>query len=194
MSTKNAPNGRRTFQIVLSLFVPILLAIGMETTSSQVHAQGLATLQCVGGHSATWTPGVTNTLETVTVSTQSNWTCVNALDPLNILANASSTNTFQVQFDCQSLLSMTSPPITWTIQWNNGDTSTYTFTPAVTDEDGNLVVAAANGSITGGRFKGAAVVGTYILPGLAAVVQNGCIKGVTSATGTSTLTIVGVPL
>lgn len=194
MSTQNVRNLPVTFRIMLSLFVPILLAIGMEAASSQVHAQGLATLQCVGGHSATWTPGVTNTLEKVTVSTQSDWTCVNPLDPLNILANASSTNTFQVQFDCQSLLSMSSPPITWTINWNNGKTSTYTFTPSVTDEDGNLVVAAANGRITAGRYEGASVVGTYVLPGLAATVQNGCINGVTSATGTSTLTIVGVPL
>jgi hypothetical protein len=111
---------------------------------------------------------------------------------------ATSTSSFDATFSCGSIFSPVST--TWTIRWSdiNGNPvgqSQYQFTARVTAVQNNLVIAAP-GSITSGKFAGAAAVGSFTLTNLAATVQNGCNipGGVTNALGPTTLTITGINL
>lgn len=182
------------FRSTLALLMPFIAALGvLATTSTQARAENLLTLaNCVGSHSATWSPGVTNNPREITVSENSQWNCLQLRAPL--LTTASSTNEFTAQFSCQSLLNPV--PATWTIEWGDGvepKTSTYVFTAQVNSVGNNLVIAAP-GTITAGRHAGASAVGTFVLQNLGATLNNLCASanGVTNATGASTLLITGV--
>lgn len=180
------------------LMAIVAIVSGMLAMPSPTHAQGLITaLVCTGTHAATWTPGVTSNPNTIQVGAQSNWTCANASGGPVIL-NAASTSSFNATFSCGSIFAPVTA--TWTITWTDLDghpkgQSQYQFTARVTAVENNLVIAAP-GSITGGQFAGATVVGSFILENLAATVQNGCNVpgGVTNGSGASTLTITGLNL
>lgn len=175
-----------------------VLMLGTFAVPSLANTQGVITaLVCTGSHEATWTPGLTSNPATILVGAQTNWSCANVSGGPVIL-NGASTSSFDATFSCGSIFSPVST--TWTINWKdtNGNPmgqSQYQFTARVTAVENNLVIAAP-GTITGGQFAGAAVVGSFTLANLAATVQNGCNipGGVTNASGLSTLTITGLDL
>lgn len=176
-------------RIKLTLLALFLMAFVASATQARTHSRNLATVvNCVGTHSVTWTPGATNTPQQVTVSENSNWSSCAQVLPVPLLTSASSANQFTAQFSCQSILNPV--PATWTINWANGETSTYAFTAEVNAVSNNLVITAT-GTITAGRYKDATVVATFVLQNIGATLNDLCdsSEGVTSAAGTSTLTI-----
>lgn len=186
--TRNAT--ARALHFLAAVLLPALLGLGILAAPAPAQALGVNLAQCTGTHNAQWSPGATNTPKLITVSTQSQWTCVQLQLPL--LINASSTNQFTAQFSCESLLAPV--PATWTINWGDGATSTFTFNSTVEAVDGNLVITAP-GTITAGRYAGSTALATFILENLGATLENLCATtGVTNATGASTLTITQVAL
>ena len=180
-------------RVLPALFVPVALAAAMLAAPAPANAQilGIDVIQCAGTHQASWNPAVTNTAQLIDVTTVSKWTTCVDLTNLNQLLSltASSTDNFQADFSCQSLLSQDPNSVTWTINWSNGKESDYTFSPSISFPDGNLVVTALNGKITSGYLNGYSVQGTFVLNGLANVVNNGCQGGVSGASGITTITL-----
>ena len=188
------PNIRVKGRVAVALSALFLFALGVFAVPAQARAENPISLAtCVGSHSATWSPGATNTPQDITVSTSSAWSCVQLQAPL--ITSAASTNQFTAQFSCQSLLAPA--PATWTIKWGDDkepDTSTYQFTAQVNAVSNNLVITAP-GTITSGRYAGSSALGTFVLENLGATLQDLCASpgGVTSAMGASTLVITGLP-
>ncbi|TCV92373.1 hypothetical protein EC912_10780 [Luteibacter rhizovicinus] len=160
------------------------LLFAMLAVPASAHALSLAV--CTGSHAATWSPGVTYATEGHTVTTDSQWTCVQLAAP--VLTSASSHEQFTAQFSCGSLL--TPAPATWTIKWADNVTSTFSFTSTVNAVDGNLVITAL-GNITNGRYAGKPANATFTLLNLGSTLNSQCSSstGVTSASGLSTLII-----
>lgn len=190
MYTQTRKATARALHLLAAVLLPALLGLGILAAPVPAQALGVNLAQCTGTHNAQWSPGATNTPQLITVSTQSQWTCVQLQLPL--LINASSNNQFTAQFSCESLLAPV--PATWTITWGDGATSTFAFNSTVEAVDGNLVITAP-GTITAGRYAGSTAVATFILENLGATLENLCATtGVTTATGASTLTITHVAL
>lgn len=192
MYTQFAQNMLATFRSALALFVPVLLALGMLVAPARAQAQSLLPIVvCSGSSSATWSPGATNTTQTITVTTNEQWNvCALILQP-PLLTSASTLNQFTANFSCQSILAPV--PATWTITWANGATSTYAFTSRVNAVSNNLVITTT-GTITAGLYAGDSAVATYVLDNLGATLANQCNTpgGVTGTTGITTLTISGL--
>lgn len=162
-----------------------LLGSVIAATPVTSHAQGISLVECVGTHSATWTPGLSNTAKTVTVSTKSLWSC-----PLSG-TSATSAQQFQQLLSCDSLLQPTK--VTWIIAWADGQTSTAQLTGDVENIDGNLVVPLT-GTITAGLYNGDNVAITVTDTDLGSTLENACNSpaGLTNASGPITLTITGL--
>lgn len=167
------------------------LGLGLTLMPATAKAADPALVQCTGLHSATWSPGVTNTAAPHTVTTTSEWECAG----LSVPTTASSTNQFQATFACSGLLAPVNN-LVWTINWDDSAlpaTSTFSFNVTVEAVDGNLVITSNNGSITAGRYAGKSAVATFTLLGLQGLLNNQCNTpgGLTSAGGPTTLTILG---
>ncbi|GFM80458.1 hypothetical protein PSCICO_37150 [Pseudomonas cichorii] len=168
----------------LSLLLMFIVGTGLLITPGRAEAVNLA--ECTGTHTAEWSPGLTNTSQTINVSTNSNWSvCV-----LPLGVSAASAQSFQATFSCQSFFLQT-PTITWVINWSDGATSTYAFTAQI-DNLGNLnTTITGDGTITDGRYKGAAARTLFTLQNLTSILNNDCNQpsGVTKVSGISKLVI-----
>jgi hypothetical protein len=177
-----------TSHFVLSIagLTACLLGFAMALAPVRSHAQGGLTLvACVGTHTAAWSPGLTDTVEDVTVSTSSLWSC-----PLSG-TSASSSQQFSQKLSCDSLLQPTN--VTWVITWANKQTSTAQLSGDVENIDGNLVVPLT-GTITAGLYEGNNIAITITDTNLGAALQNACSSqgGLTNASGPTALTITGI--
>ncbi|MEN1832191.1 hypothetical protein AAIM60_04870 [Pseudomonas lijiangensis] len=171
----------------LSLLLMLLVSAGLLVAPGRAEAVNLAS--CTGTHTANWSPGLTNTAQLINVSTSSNWpVCVSLSAPL--ITSASSAQTFQANFSCQSLLLQT-PPITWVINWNDGSTSTYEFTANVNNVGTLNTTIVGTGKIIDGRYKNANATSTFVLGNLTALLNNECNQpaGITQVSGLSELVI-----
>ncbi|MFJ4144929.1 hypothetical protein [Pseudomonas sp. NPDC089734] len=174
----------------LTLLLMLIIGAGLLVTPDRAQAQVANLATCLTGtHTATWSPGLTNTDQLINVSTTSNWApCVSPSAPLAV--SASSSQSFQATFSCQSLLLQTSP-ITWVINWSDGATSTYEFTATV-NNIGNLNTTIVGvGKILDGRYKNAKAMTTFVLGDIESILNNDCAQasGVTQVKGASSLVI-----
>lgn len=155
----------------------------------RAQAEALNLVTCTGTHTTNWSPGLTNTSQTIVVSTTSNWSpCVSLSFPL--VTSASSSESFQSTFSCQSLLLPTSSR-TWVISWSDGVTSTYTFNATINNIGTLNTTIVGVGAIVDGRYKGANATSTFLLGNLQSTLNDSCdtATGVTSVSGLSTLVI-----
>lgn len=175
--------------IKLSVFL-LLVCAAIVLTPKPARAQVDNLASCmVGTHTANWSPGLTNTVQTINVSTTSHWTACGSLAyPLAV--SASSTQNFQATFSCQSLLLQT-PPINWVINWIDGASSTYEFTASVTSTGNLNTTITGVGKIVSGRYKDAKALTTFVLQDVANILNNDCNQpeGVTRMSGITTLLI-----
>lgn len=166
----------------------VCAAIVLTLRPAQAQVDNLASCM-VGTHTANWSPGLTNTVQPINVSTVSNWgPCVSLSHPLAV--SASSSQSFQATFSCQSLLLQTQP-ITWIINWSDGASSTYEFTASVTSLGNLNTTITGVGKIVSGRYKDAKALTTFVLQDVANILNNDCNQpeGVTRMSGISTLLI-----
>ncbi|GFM66283.1 MULTISPECIES: hypothetical protein [Pseudomonas] len=171
---------------LLRLTLLLMFIVGTSLLVVPGRAEAINLAECTGTHTAEWSPGLTNTAQTITVSTKSNWAaCV-----LPLGASATSEQSFQATFSCKSFF-LETPTITWVINWNDGATSTYAFTAQI-ENTGNLnTTITGNGTITDGRYKGAKAQTLFTLVNLKSILNNDCNQpsGVTKVSGASTLVI-----
>lgn len=175
------------FRVMFGSLALFLLGIGVMALPIPSHAQGLTLVTCVGTHAATWTPGLTNTVQTVTLSTQSLWSC-----PLPG-TSASSEQYVSQQLSCETLLK--SGSLKWVIDWAGGETTTAQLNAVANVVDGNVVVTLT-GSVVEGLYLGDNVAITVTDTNLGATLESACTSpgGLTNASGPSVLTITGVSL
>ncbi|GFZ96743.1 hypothetical protein [Dyella caseinilytica] len=167
--------------------VACLLGSVIAAAPTTSYAQGITLVTCVGTHTASWTPGLTDTATDVEVSTSSLWSC-----PL-AGTSASSSQQFEQELSCDSLLDPTN--VTWVIAWANGQKSTAQLSGDVENIDGNLVIPLT-GTVTNGLYAGDTVAITVTDTNLGATLDDVCSSpgGLTNASGPTILTITGVSL
>lgn len=141
---------------------------------------------CGGSQTTTYSPGLTNTPQTVQRSgTNIHTPCVSTLPPLTFSGSTSFTST--ASLSCLSLTAANTG--TDLITWSTGRTSTFAYNRTVTVVQGQTVVTLT-GSITAGDFTGATAVETITSVNLDLAACS-TPQGITSTYGVSELTITG---
>lgn len=169
--------------MVLSLAV---LVLGVAGGAAATSASALTQVTCNGVNSLTYSPAVTNTPQTVTLTAQTTFgLCVSLTHP-SIVSGTVAANNVTTTISCNQLVGTASP--TFTITWNTGQTSTLTGNTYVDKVDGQPVVILL-GSITSGLFAGATVTEQTVLTGD----LTACLgPGLSATSGPAVLTIVGL--
>ncbi|MGV9314181.1 hypothetical protein ACWDR0_18670 [Streptomyces sp. NPDC003691] len=142
--------------------VPALaLAMVVAAPAAPVAASASpALVTCVGSTTVAFSPGLTNTEQTVSVSGQDTANlCVSLTHPqlTSFVAPFSGTATQS----CTSLFAGGSG--TETLHWNNGTTSTWEYTNSFSNVNGTKV-GTSTGPITSGTLAGAEVTQTITFP------------------------------
>jgi hypothetical protein len=174
--------GMRT-ALVLSLTT---LALAVVAGATAPGANALTQVTCNGVNALTYSPAVTNTPQTVTLTAQTTFgTCVSLTHP-SIVSGTVPANAVTTTSSCNQLLGTASP--TFTITWNTGQTSTLTGTTYTDKVDGQPVVILL-GSVSGGLFAGATITEQTVLTGD----LTGCLgPGLSATSGPAVLTIIGL--
>lgn len=144
-------------------------------------------ISCVGSESATWSPGLTYTVQPYLITVDNQWpSCTIEGRPASL--SASSHAQFSVVESCAQL--GVPAEATWLIKWSDGKTSTFRFEATVNVSGGNFMITAPE-TITDGRYKGNTAIATFTLLNSAGLFANGCDtpQGVTSISGPSSLVI-----
>lgn len=154
MTTSLSQRPRRATGVLLSLLA--LLAVAATpaahaaSTASASASQARASLidaTCTGSENVSFSPGITNSPRDVTISESLSMSCV-----LPLFAGVSSSRTSAVPaVTCSNLLQPSTTSSTLT--WNNGTTSTFSYTTQIVSESGQSVLLRI-GTITAGRFVG----------------------------------------
>ncbi|WP_260407339.1 hypothetical protein [Pseudomonas cichorii] len=171
---------------LIRLALLLMFIVGTSLLVAPGRAEAVNLAECTGNHTAEWSPGLRNTEQTITVSTNSNW----AVCVLPLGVSAISAQSFQATFSCQSFF-LETPTITWVINWSDGATSTYAFKAQI-DNLGNLnTTIIGDGTIIDGRYKGAKARTLFTLVNLKSILNNDCNQpsGVTKVSGASKLVI-----
>jgi hypothetical protein len=168
--------------LILSLSA---LVVGVIGGAAAPGAGALTQVTCNGLNSVTYSPAVTNTPGTTTISSSSTFApCLSLTNP-SIVAGAIA-STVTTTASCTTLLGSFSA--TNVITWNTGQTSTLVGNAYTERVDGQPVVLVL-GSIVSGLFRGATVTQQTVLTGD----LSGCLgSGLTGTSGPAVLTIVGL--
>jgi hypothetical protein len=168
------------------LAVAVVAVAGVGVSASSAHAASSTT--CTGSSAISYSPGLTNTPQTVTYSETDTWSSCTSTDT-SLTAGSFSANLTAPGASCNggSLFS----PGGYTISWNNGQSSTMTGTSTDTIIGGTEVITAV-GTVTSGEFIGGAVTLVWLYPVLNPL-QCLTSQGVTSQSGTLFVQITVVP-
>ncbi|MGW4804580.1 hypothetical protein [Kitasatospora sp. NPDC004272] len=120
------------------------------------HATTVA-LDCTVSTTATYSPAVTDTAQSVTVDAATTWTCAGL--PTGY-TSATASDHYTTTLTCTDLLNFPTGSKTYT--WNNSTTSTFGFTRINTRVVNGTTVVELAGSITAGTFQGATVTSTAV--------------------------------
>ena len=162
----------------------VLLALALAALASSSATAAVRQLSCAGTQSSNFSPGLTNTPATTTVSYRAILApCVSLTDP-TVTAGTYSGSFVRVA-SCTSLLS--SPAGRRTLNWTNGRSSVFEFTSTATYAAGQLVTTLT-GAITSGAFAGSTAIQT--LTAVADLTQCAAPGGVSSLFGAVQLQIV----
>lgn len=171
----------------IGMVAPCLVVLGFATLPTAAPAQAVpVVVTCTGTQTTTFSPGLTNTPQTVVRAGQNiHSPCISTQLPFTMSGLVTFTSTSTLS--CTSLT--TANTGTDIIAWSTGRTSTFDYNRTVTTAGGQTVVTLT-GSITAGDFTGAAAVETIVSPALD---LSACAtpQGITSTYGVSELTITG---
>jgi hypothetical protein len=168
------------------LAVAVLAVAGVSVSASSAHAASSTT--CTGSSAISYSPGLTNTPQTVSYSETETYSSCTSTDT-SLTAGSSSTNFTLAGASCNG--AGTFPPSAYTISWNNGQSSTMTLTYTDVIILGTEQVTGV-GTVTSGEFTGGAVTIVWLYPVLNPLL---CLtsQGVTSQSGTVVAQIIVVP-
>jgi hypothetical protein len=144
------------------------LALGLATVGSPAYAS-TASMICTGWTYTTYTPGLTNTAKSTTVVDDGNLNVIGQHSPTgSCLAVGSSATagkrnvTAQLDLSCTQLIVETGVE---TINWNDGRSTSFSFSANVTRGLSDTVILET-GTVISGEFLGAGVVETFTAPNL----------------------------
>jgi hypothetical protein len=159
---------------------------GVLVTAAAPSAGATSLLACTASQTATFSPPLKTTLQSVAVAVQTTYgLCVNAQRPLEFRTGTASAEFPPATLGCDGLL--VSTPGVRTITWSTGGTSTFSFTAIGNTILGGVLQVTQTGTITAGEFSGSTAVGVLLL---AAGALDPCdTTGVSSLSGPGTFTI-----
>lgn len=169
----------------LGLLAASLLTLGH---SGSAQAQTSVTT-CAGSTQTQYSPGLILTPRSTSVTFSETYgTCTSTSQPAIASATVPNVNVVQER-SCATLVDAPPNPITQTVTWNTGQTSTFQYTRVVTNVGGVLQVTGT-GMVTSGLFQGASVVKILVLANLDPLQTLACLgpTGLTSVSGTASLT------
>ncbi|WP_145927085.1 hypothetical protein [Jeongeupia sp. USM3] len=171
---------------LLSTFISRLIA-GMLLMLGLCASAQAALVTCTGSAADSYTPGITQTAQTVQVDTTSTYSQCTSLLPLWNGSAVSHANFPFAGASCLSLLGVSTGTMAKTINWSDGTSSTWSGgTSTVNAVEGSTVIVRV-APITDGRYLGRSVVETkvYLNTDL-----NACsTSGMSSLNGTAELLI-----
>ena len=145
------------------------LALCGALMASPAHAS-TGSMICTGWTYTTYTPGLTNTAKPTTIVDDGNLNIISEHSPtgsciaIGSSATAGERNvTAQINLGCTQLITETGVE---TINWNDGQSTSFTFTANVTRGLATTVIVET-GTVTSGEFTGATVVESFTAPNLA---------------------------
>ncbi|MBC1225428.1 hypothetical protein GNF10_35315 [Nostoc sp. UCD121] len=140
-------------------------------------------LECVGENTNTYSPGLTSVPKQTTVTVNTTFTVCNSLSQPQIVSG-SYTATYQSQISCSNLSPLN--PYTATYNWNDGSSSTVSYTYINEVKQQGQIVITLSGSVIAGKFTGKKVLVTGIQYTLA-LTQCNFPDGVNQISGPVTL-------
>lgn len=175
----------------LALAIALLaLPLGLMPQSGHAQTPALA-LQCAGTSTTTYSPGLTNTTQSTTVTASDNLSVCTQLSLPPVILSGTAQAQFVRNESCVILLS--GGPGSSVIKWSTGDSSTFNWTSTITEVNGNFVVVQT-GTITSGRYSGQSAASTRVLTPILSGeldIATACNSptGIIGNNGTYTLTI-----
>ena len=173
---------------VLASFA-VLAVAGLSVSASSAHAASSTT--CTGSSAVSYSPGMTNTPQTISWTEGDTYTCTST--DTSLTAASGTIGATSPGLSCSGggvVLPTEFAPSDYTISWNNSQSSTLTFTSG----DNVLILGTEQvtllGTVTSGEFTGAAATIVLILPVLNPL-QCLTSQGVTSQSGTAVVEIIG---
>ncbi|MEE1738845.1 hypothetical protein PUR49_20370 [Streptomyces sp. BE147] len=145
---------RSSLRIALALSTATLAALLVP--ASTAHADVVA-LDCLESTTATYSPAIVNTSQSITVNASSTASCTGL--PLGY-TSATASDQYTISLGCTDLLQF--PTGTKTYTWNDSSTSTFSFTRVNNRVVNGTTVVELVGSITAGTFQGAVVNATAV--------------------------------
>lgn len=171
----------------LAAFASAVCAVAVLLVGAPPAHADVVQVTCGGSQTTTYSPGLTNTRQTVQRAGQNiHSPCVSTLPPFAFSGSTSFSSTSTLS--CLSLTAANTG--TDVITWSTGRTSTFAYNRTVTIVQGETVVTLT-GSITAGDFSGATAVETITSVSLDLTACS-TPQGITSTFGVSELTIAGL--
>lgn len=165
--------------------VPLIGVLGLALGSAMAATPAYAStgsIICTGWTYTTYAPGLTNTAKSTTVVDDGNLNVIGPHSPTgSCLALGSSASagqrdvTAQLDLGCTQLIVESGVE---TINWNDGQSTSFTFSANVTRGLSNTVILET-GTVTSGEFTGDSVVETFTAPNTA-LTDCGTTGGVTA--------------
>ena len=128
------------------------------------HSSAVTAISCTGWDHVTFSPGLTNTLRSTTVTNDEDLNVIDAYSPTgSCLAVGSAATAGELDVavvapvSCTQIISLTG---THTIAWNDGQSSTIPYTATIARGNSTTVITLT-GTVSSGEFSGDAVVQTY---------------------------------
>lgn len=168
-----------------------VLAVAGVSVSSSAHAASNTT--CTGSSAISYSPGLTFTPQTVTFSETDTYSSCTSTDT-SLTAGSFSANVTQSGKSC-ALVDVSGPITslggTYTISWNNGQSSTLQALVVTDVVIGGTEVFTGVGTVASGEFAGDDATVVWLYPVLNPL-QCLTSQGLTSQSGTVSVEIVGL--
>ncbi|HTJ69253.1 MAG TPA: hypothetical protein VL551_17080 [Actinospica sp.] len=181
----------RTRRPAVAFVGVVALALGTAMAASAPAHAAVATITCTGWTYTTYTPGLTDTVRPTTVVDQGRLNVIGPHSPTGscLAVGSSATSgtrdvTALLNLSCDAVLTESGVE---TIVWNDGQSTSFTFT-ATAAHVGSNTVLTETGDVTTGEFTGDHVVETFTAPNLS-FLDCATATGVTSLDYATVITI-----
>ncbi|WP_406109957.1 hypothetical protein [Kitasatospora purpeofusca] len=162
----------------------LALVAGFGTAATPAHAAAGTTV-CTGASSITYSPGLTTTPRLSTYAETDSYTCTST--DATLTSGSIPSGSYTTTLSC--LNPLTTGAFDYTVDWNNGQSTTFAVTSTETIALGIMTFTAV-GTAVSGEFTGATatIVWAYTVPNPLACLTS---TGITGQSGTIIATIIG---
>jgi hypothetical protein len=154
------------------------LALGALLAPAPANAQMLSAVTCTADQDVTYSPGVTNSPQTVHVTASTDYTSCTVLNGGAITMAEDTFISIQAERSCADILGNVPFP-NRPITWNTGEVSSVAGS-ALTAQVGSSLVVVHTGTVVSGPFTGYEYEHTTTYPGLDAIAACDSPEGLTS--------------